>query len=289
MALIHCKECGAEISSLATACPRCGCPVSGTDAKKNAQPPQEKKKASDRKMVLLAVLAVMFVAAIGLLFWYLVDTDHIFLSKDSKMEYYLRNLDDDSSVARTVDLFNAKYAGTEDEAKGLALLAETWAGSFGDNTYTMEKKAEILSGLQVEDEGVDNLNRALEFIVEKVVSTYDICDNPDAYIGSRVTTFGYIDKVDADRQSIILNAGTFSSVRLEAFYNSFYYDGFDWSANREYGSSIVLTYGDVVQYSNSANAYLSMRLCIPLREYDNLWEEAFAVCSFMDRIGEIEG
>ena len=77
MAMISCRECGAQISNEATCCPQCGCPVV-----------KEKKKR--KRPVIIAIAVVLLIVV--LLFKYAVDNDLIFLSADSRMEYYFMTI-----------------------------------------------------------------------------------------------------------------------------------------------------------------------------------------------------
>src|ERR1043166_9787965 len=62
MALVHCYECGKEISSLATACPSCGAPPPPSIAPPS--PPMLARPASQAKKFLLGILTVLTGAAL---------------------------------------------------------------------------------------------------------------------------------------------------------------------------------------------------------------------------------
>lgn len=62
MALVHCYECGKEISSLATACPSCGAPPPSSIVPPS--PPTLARPASQAKKFLLGILTVLTGAAL---------------------------------------------------------------------------------------------------------------------------------------------------------------------------------------------------------------------------------
>jgi hypothetical protein len=62
MALIHCSECGKEISSLATACPSCGAPPPSSIVPPS--PPTPARPASQAKLFFLGTLTVLTGAAL---------------------------------------------------------------------------------------------------------------------------------------------------------------------------------------------------------------------------------
>lgn len=55
MALIKCEECGKEISSYATVCPNCGCPVNGGTSNENEHNSEEHEQALE--LIYITLLA----------------------------------------------------------------------------------------------------------------------------------------------------------------------------------------------------------------------------------------
>lgn len=64
MAIIKCSECKKKISSQATICPHCGCPVNADEKLKH---PKEKKKVSWKMCLILSILLVISVTTTVLL------------------------------------------------------------------------------------------------------------------------------------------------------------------------------------------------------------------------------
>lgn len=66
MALITCKECGKEVSSLAAACPHCGAPIAATTSASIPVPQTQKKGGMGCNIALVLVIVVLGIVAIAM-------------------------------------------------------------------------------------------------------------------------------------------------------------------------------------------------------------------------------
>ena len=81
MALINCPECNKEISSLAKACPHCGCPIYTEPETNlnNTTPPRKKKRGSALKITLLILAIVLILGSIGFFVFTKIKTNDIII------------------------------------------------------------------------------------------------------------------------------------------------------------------------------------------------------------------
>ena len=255
MAMISCRECGAQISNEATCCPQCGCPVV-----------KEKKKR--KRPVIIAIAVVLLIVVIFLK--YAVDDHLIFLSADSRMEYYfMTDLGSSDAGERSIEYFNKKYAGTAKEEAAVELLKTAIVDKI-DNLSTLSAY-KIAAGLNTDNSDIVLLREVTAFL-SKETMVGDILNSPSEYYGDWVYVFNWLDGVDGDRGCITLDS-------LECFYNHAVYSGADWDNNRNRKGGTVLAFGRIRKYSNSNNAYMQMSMSIDLLDYSG-WEKIEAINEF---------
>lgn len=256
MAMISCRECGAQISNEATCCPQCGCPVV-----------KEKKKR--KRPVIIAIAVVLLIVV--LLFKYAVDNHLIFLSADSRMEYYfMTDLRSSDSGERSIEYFNKKYAGTTKEEAAVELLKTAIVDKI-DNHACLSTAYKIAAGLNTDNSDIVLLREVTAFL-SKETGAGAILNSPSEYYGDWVYVFNWLDGVDGDRGCITLDS-------LECFYNHAVYSGADWDNNRNRKGGTVLAFGRIRKYSNSNNAYMQMSMSIDLLDYSG-WEKIEAINEF---------
>lgn len=262
MAMISCRECGAQISNEATCCPQCGCPVV-----------KEKKKR--KRPVIIAIAVVLLIVVIFLK--YAVDDHLIFLSADSRMEYYfMTDLRSSDSGERSIEYFNKKYAGTTKEETAVELLKTAIVDAIDNYDYLSTLSAyKIAAGLNTDNSDIVLLREVTAFL-SKETMVGDILNSPSEYYGDWVHVFARLDGVDGDRGCI-----TFDSYDsyIECFYNHAAYSGADWDNNRNRNGGVVLAFGRIQKYSNSNNAYMQMSMSIDLQDYSG-WEKIEAINEF---------
>ena len=71
MSLVKCPECGREVSTLATSCPHCGCPLGTQTAQQPQAPNSPRKKTNGHAVATLVVVSILIVALAAAAAWYL--------------------------------------------------------------------------------------------------------------------------------------------------------------------------------------------------------------------------
>lgn len=69
MALIKCKECGQAVSDKATACPKCGCPISVNEVSEAIMVENSNQKTKNSKWLFVFVIAFLAIVLSGGIWW----------------------------------------------------------------------------------------------------------------------------------------------------------------------------------------------------------------------------
>ena len=275
MALIICKECGEQISSEAACCPKCGCPVSA-----------KKQKKKSRK--LLIIIPIVLILCAGF-FKYAVDEHLIFLSAESKMDYYFNRTCMDNSeenIEAAIEYFNSKFSGTENETAAVDMLKDTIINHHAYSEPLVYTFDHIVDGLDTDNADVEILREVTDFLIS-IPSIYDIQNSPSQFYGETVAVSSTLQGVDVDRKSVKLNGA--ASI-FECIYDDVVYIGADWENNRNRSGGNVLAYGLVKKYSDSDKAYLQMFTCVDLmddRHENTNWETITAIYEFKNALEAI--
>ncbi|MDY3985072.1 hypothetical protein [Dysosmobacter sp.] len=270
MAMILCRECGTQISNEATCCPKCGCPV------------VKEKKKRKKPVIIIAIAVVLLI--VMLLFKYAIDSHLIFLSADSRMEYYFTTgvgSTTEDSAERAIEYFNKKYAGTAKEETAVEMLKTAVVDNFD---YAALSAYEIAAGLNTDNADVVLLREVTAFL-SNGTGVYDVLNSPSEYFGEWVLVFGRLNGVNGNRGCITLGSASSYSY-IECFYNHAVYSGADWDNNRSREGGLVLAFGQIKRYSNSNDAYMQMLMSIDLLDYSG-WEKIEAINEFGEALETI--
>lgn len=236
--------------------------------------PSCKREEKAERPVIIAIAVVLLIVVIFLK--YAVDDHLIFLSADSRMEYYfMTDLRSSDSGERSIEYFNKKYAGTAEEKTAVELLKTAIVDAIDNYDYLSALSAyKIAAELNTDNSDIVLLREVTAFL-SKETMVGDILNSPSEYYGDLVHVFTRLDGVDGDRGCITL--GSYS--RIECFYNHAVYSGADWDNNRTRSGGAVLAFGQIKKYSNSNNAYMQMSMSIDLLDYSG-WEKIEAINEF---------
>ena len=71
MSLVKCPECGREVSTLATSCPHCGCPLGAQAARQPKVPNSPQKKTNGHAVATIVVVSIVIVTLAAAAAWHL--------------------------------------------------------------------------------------------------------------------------------------------------------------------------------------------------------------------------
>ena len=226
MALIKCPDCGKEVSSFATACPNCGCPVESEDNKPNEQG-IDGIKEKDVKKRWIIIAAIVALSAVAIIIALLTAHKSDVLGSDGMSLI---------SKKPNVMLPSITNNGVEPFVLGRSFMDIPPKGEYYD-TITLDRKYGVVMG----DHYVEITESDIEDYYKTMGSDYF---EPDAIIGIAtvfsakdtlmVVTYdetGIIDKIDVYSDKLKLDNGIhigMSSEELFSQYNAMFLttDGF---------------------------------------------------------------
>lgn len=212
MALIKCHECGKEVSSLATACPNCGCPIKNENNKLKEQAKDNiKEKGAKKPWVIIA--AIVAILAVGIIIFLLAAR-----KSDTSRAY-----DEPLSSITFPKIAND---GVEPFTLGRFITDIPSKGEYYD-TITLDRKYGVIMG----DHYVEIAENEIEDYYQTMGSDYF---EPDAIIGIAtvfsandtlmVVTYdemGIINKIEVYSNKLKLDNGIHTGMSSEELFSQY--------------------------------------------------------------------
>lgn len=213
-------------------------------------PDQNKKSSNNKTVKVLVYVFVAILVVVGLQFFQ--NGNIIFQSNHDRIKQHLYS----ENMNEVVEIFNKKYAGTEDEKEAIEILK-----TFVESRITSLNFSEfdnVIKSLDSEDPQLKMLSDGLQKIQLKV-GINNIYADPQSYIGKEVLIVGDVTSNDLKRKVLRVESND-KNASVECSYEFVQRLGLvniDWVNYSAWGGPGIV-YGHVRKYNNSDDAYIEI-------------------------------